>query len=68
MNNNDLSKTRKKLGLTQVEVANKANISGTSYQRIEYRKQRPSLDTAIKIADILGIVDLREIFPINEKE
>jgi len=50
MKNTKLIEARKKQGLTQVEVAEKAKISEVSYQRIEYGTQRPSLDTAILIA------------------
>lgn len=45
-----LKKIRKEKGLTQVQVAEKARITETSYQRIEYGKQRPSLITAQLIA------------------
>lgn len=55
MKNISLVETRKKVGLTQVEVAKKARITEVSYQRIEYGTQRPSLDTAILIADALGV-------------
>ena len=50
MKNIDLIKARKKQSLTQAKVAEKANISEVSYQRIEYGIQRPSLNTAILIA------------------
>lgn len=55
MKNIKLVEARNKMGLTQVEVAKKAGITEVSYQRIEYGTQRPSLDTAILIADILGL-------------
>lgn len=54
MKNTKLIEARKKMGLTQVQVAKKANISEISYQRIEYGKQRPTVDTAILIADAVG--------------
>lgn len=53
---------RAKKGLTQIQVAQRVGITVTSYQRIEYGTQRPSLATAIKIADILDVVDLRELW------
>ena len=49
-----LINAREKSGLTQVQVADKANITEISYQRIEYGTQRPSLDTAIPIAKALN--------------
>lgn len=52
--NKALQNARKKTGLTQVQVATKAGISEISYQRIEYGTQRPSLDTAILIAEALN--------------
>lgn len=52
--NTALVNARKKAGLTQVEVAQKVGISETSYQRIEYGTQRPSLDTAKLIARVLN--------------
>lgn len=51
----NLIKARKEKGLTQVEVAIKANISEASYQRIEYGQSEPNVQTAIRIADTLGI-------------
>lgn len=50
MKNINLIEAREKRHLTQVEVAKKVGISETSYQRIEYGTQRPSVDTAILIA------------------
>ena len=49
-----LQTTRQKNGLTQKVVAEKANITTTSYQRIEYGSQTPSLKTAILIAKTLN--------------
>lgn len=51
MKNLKLVNARKKAGLTQVQVAKQAKISEVSYQRIEYGKQRPTVDTAILIAN-----------------
>lgn len=53
---------RLKKGLTQIQVASMTGITPTSYQRIEYGTQRPSLTTAIRIADALGVQDLRELW------
>lgn len=54
MSNTKLKAKRRKTGLTQVEVAKQANITETSYQRIEYGTQTPSLDTAKLIAKALN--------------
>lgn len=54
MKNEILKTTREKMGLTQVQVAEKAHISEISYQRIEYGTQRPNIVTAILIARTLN--------------
>ena len=54
LKNKHLINARKKTGLTQVQVADKAKITVISYQRIEYGIQRPSLNTAILIAEALN--------------
>ena len=54
MKNIKLIDARKRAGLTQVEVAEKAKVTVTSYQRIEYGTQKPSLDTAFLIAKALN--------------
>ncbi|MEG1545575.1 MAG: helix-turn-helix transcriptional regulator [Tannerellaceae bacterium] len=55
MKNIKLVETRKKVGLTQAEIAKKTNISAVSYQRIEYGTQEPGVQKAILITDTLGI-------------
>lgn len=54
MSNTKLKAKRRKIGLTQVQVAKQANITETSYQRIEYGTQTPSLNTAKLIAKALN--------------
>lgn len=54
MSREKLKTTREQKGLTQTELADKANISEVSYQRIEYGKQTPSLKTAFLIAEALN--------------
>ena len=44
---------RKKLGLTQLQVAKKAGIARPYYTRIEGGKHKPPVDTAMKIAHAL---------------
>ncbi len=60
-----LKQIRKKSGLTQVQVAKKANITEISYQRIEYGTQRPSLTTALLIAQALNTT-VEELFPLSQ--
>lgn len=64
MKNIKLVEARKFAGLTQKELAERAGIAEASYQRIEYG-QKPSLKTAIRIADVLGILDVRELWSCN---
>ncbi len=51
--NTKLKNAREKTGLTQVEVAKKANITESGYQKYEYGKRIPNVQTAIKIAKAL---------------
>lgn len=48
---------RKKLGLSQVELANKANISTSYLCDIEKCRSIPSISTLKKIAEALQIYD-----------
>lgn len=64
---NLLKEHRMRTGLTQVQVAKKAGISERGYQRYEADEQgsqyrEPSIKVAIKIADALGVQDLRELW------
>ena len=51
-------KTRKNSGLTQLEVAEKANVSVNYYARIERGEVSPSLETLKDIMKILKIKSL----------
>lgn len=55
-------------GKTQKQVAREVGISEAVYQRYEYGRNEPGVRTAIRIADALNVVDLREIFPIVAEE
>ena len=57
-----LIEKRKNSGLTQVQVAKQIGVSEVCYQCYESGKRTPRVDTAIKIADALGVKDLRELF------
>ncbi len=63
--NEALIEARKKAGFTQVQVASQVGITPISYQRLEYGQQRPSLQTAIRIADVFGILDIRKLWSCN---
>ena len=49
------------LNLTQTEMAEKLNIPIANYQRYERLEVPVPLKVMIKIADLVGIVDVREI-------
>ena len=57
-----LKKARKATGLTQIEVAEKVNVSVNYYARIERGEVSPSLETLKDIMKILKIKTL-EISP-----
>ena len=61
---NNLQTARKNAGFTQVEIAKKIGIATLSYQRYENPKYKryPDILTAIKIADVLNIKDLRDLW------
>lgn len=50
-----LKKYRKESGLTQLQVAEKANISRSHYASLESDKYNPSLETLNNIASVLNI-------------
>lgn len=55
MKNIKLIERRNKAGLTQVEIAEKVGITPICYQRYESGERIPRADTAILIADTLGV-------------
>lgn len=67
MKNKALCEARQKAGYTQKEIADRIGIAEVSYQRLEYG-QRPSLQTAIRIADLLGVLDIRSLWGGNPTE
>lgn len=62
MKNMELLAARKQSGKTQAQVARETGISLAQYQNLEYGKSTPNIRTAIRIADALGVGDLRELF------
>jgi DNA-binding XRE family transcriptional regulator len=63
----NLKKIRKNKGLTQRELANKANIRLTNYVYIEQGKSEPRLSTALLIAQALG-EPIEILFSIKKDE
>ena len=57
-----LRAAREQSGTTQAQVAREANIAERLYQDYEYGKREPGVRTAIRIADVLGMIDLRDLF------
>ena len=62
-----LRATRENLGLTQLQVAEKANIAERAYQNYEYGKRNPSVRTAIRIAKALNS-SVEELFQKTQSE
>ena len=50
----DIATMRKQANITQEEIAKKAGIARSSYTNIENGERRPSVETAKKIAAVLG--------------
>ena len=64
-----LKEKRLSVGLTQAQIAKKANITERGYRRYEASnkaktKSIPDVVTAIKIADALGVENLRELWNV----
>ncbi len=57
-----LQAAREKSGKTQAQVAMEADVSERMYQSYEYGQNEPGVRTAIRIADALGVTDIRELF------
>ena len=50
---------REQLGISQKELAEKADISQSFLCDIEQGRSKPSIDTAVKLADALSISDIK---------
>lgn len=55
----NIKEKREELGLTQKELAEKAGITQSFLCDIEQGRSKPSIDTAVKIADALNISDIK---------
>ena len=62
MRNVRLQAAREKSGKTQAQIAREVGVSERVYQRYEYGQNEPGVRTAIRIADALRVIDLRELF------
>ena len=61
---NNLKVTREKKGFTQVQVAEKAQLSERGYQYIETGRRVPSVMIAQRIASVLHS-SVEELFPLS---
>ena len=65
MRNADLKNARNRAGFTQEQLAEQSNISLRQINRFESGERLPRVDTAIRIAELLGIKkvsDLKALF------
>lgn len=53
----ELKAARENAGKTQAQVAKEAGISILAYQRYEHATRQPSVLTAVRIADAVGVTD-----------
>ena len=58
---NNLKQYRKKVKMTQTELAKRAGVSRQSIYAIETQKSEPSLDLAFNLASILN-VEITDLF------
>ena len=57
--NLNIKEKREQLGISQKELAEKAEISQSFLCDIEQGRNKPGIDTAIKIAQVLNVVDIK---------
>lgn len=62
--NNNLKSMREKKGFTQVEVAEKAQMSERGYRYIEAGQRLPNVIIARKLASVLNAT-VEELFPLS---
>lgn len=55
----DIKQIREEQNMSQKELAGKAEISQQFLCDIEKGRRKPSIDTAIKIAGVLNITDIK---------
>ena len=55
----NIKEKREQLGISQKELAERAKISQSFLCDIENGRCKPSIDTAIKIAQVLDVADIK---------
>ena len=65
--NEALKTARERLGYTQARMADEARMCLSAYKRCEKLGKDIEIDAAIRIANVLGIIDLREIFDAESR-
>lgn len=55
----NIKERREQLGISQKELAERANISQSFLCDIEQGRCKPSIDTAIKLAQVLDVADIK---------
>ena len=55
----NIKEKREQLGISQKELAEKVGISQSFLCDIEQGRSKPSIDTAIKIAQVLNVADIK---------
>ena len=55
----NIKEMREQLGISQKELAEKVGISQSFLCDIEQGRSKPSIDTAIKIAQVLNVADIK---------
>ena len=55
----NIKERREQLGISQKELAETVGMSQSSLCDIEQGRSKPSIDTALKIAEVLNIGDIK---------
>ncbi len=55
----NIKEKREQLGISQKELAERAKISQSFLCDIEQGRCKPSIDTAIKLAQVLDVADIK---------
>lgn len=55
----NIKERREQLGISQKELAEKVGISQSFLCDIEQGRSKPSIDTAIKISQVLNVTDIK---------
>lgn len=65
MKNENLILARTRANKTQIQIANEVGVSSRMIQDYENTISYPSVITAIKIADAVGVKDIRELWAVK---